>query len=212
MLHKSLFSIFSALIFTITTLAQSGHLLIISIPAEMEVEINGKYRGKTPLEIKGMQPGNFSIKISEATGSFKLEENKTLRLKYENGNIFSLGPNRSGTSESVIDSTKKSSDQNTSYYIFADEMPEPIGGIQAIQKKVVYPLWDQTRNISGKVYVLALIDEMGNVAKTEILAGINESLNRAASDAVKNSKFKPGKIKGKPVKVQVSIPIVFKLH
>jgi periplasmic protein TonB len=31
-------------------------------------------------------------------------------------------------------------------------------------------------------------------------------------NAVRETKFKPGKQRGKPVKVQVSIPIVFKLQ
>ena len=40
------------------------------------------------------------------------------------------------------------------------------------------------------------------------MAGCDEM----AVDAVKQTKFNPGKQKGKPVKVQVTIPIVFKLQ
>ncbi len=46
----------------------------------------------------------------------------------------------------------------------------------------------------------------------KIIKGIGAGCDEAAIDAVKQTKFTPGKQKGKPVKVQVSIPIVFKLQ
>ncbi|KAA0242620.1 MAG: TonB family protein [Chlorobiota bacterium] len=59
---------------------------------------------------------------------------------------------------------------------------------------------------------LAFVNENGDVTKAQILKGIGAGCDEAARDAVLQTKFKPGKQRGVPVKVQVSIPIVFKLQ
>jgi periplasmic protein TonB len=103
-------------------------------------------------------------------------------------------------------------EEEPQYFVAVEEMPEPIGGIQAIQSKIVYPEIAKRAGIEGKVYVLAFVDETGTVTKAEIIKGLGAGLDEAALKAVKETKFKPGKQRGKPVKVQVSIPIVFKLQ
>ncbi len=107
---------------------------------------------------------------------------------------------------------EKKVEEEPQYFVAVEEMPEPIGGIQAIQSKIVYPEIAKRAGIEGKVYVLAFVDETGTVTKAEIIKGLGAGLDDAALNAVKATKFKPGKQRGKPVKVQVSIPIVFKLQ
>jgi len=107
---------------------------------------------------------------------------------------------------------KKIVEEEPTYFVAVEEMPEPIGGIQAIQSKIVYPEIAKRAGVEGKVYVLAFVNEQGIVTKAEILKGLGAGLDEAALGAVKQTKFKPGKQRGKPVKVQVSIPIVFKLQ
>ena len=91
-------------------------------------------------------------------------------------------------------------------------MPEPIGGITEIQKKIIYPEIAKRAGVEGKVYVLAFVDESGTVTDVKLIKGIGAGCDEAAMDAVRKTKFKPGKQRGKPVKVQVSIPVVFKLQ
>jgi protein TonB len=98
------------------------------------------------------------------------------------------------------------------YFVAVEEMPEPIGGIAAIQQKIVYPEIAKRAGFEGKVYLLAFVDETGTVTDAKIIKGIGAGCDEAALDAVKKTKFKPGKQRGKPVKVQVSIPVVFKLQ
>lgn len=105
----------------------------------------------------------------------------------------------------------KAEDDST-YYIAVEEMPEPIGGIKAIMENVHYPKEAMENNIQGKVYVLAYINEEGLVEKTKIIISVDPLLDEAASDAVKKVKFTIAKQDGKPVKVEVAIPIVFKLN
>ena len=101
---------------------------------------------------------------------------------------------------------------NDKYLMEAEVMPEPIGGMSAIQKKVIYPEIAQKAGVEGKVYIKTFIDEKGNVTKTEILKGIGNGCDKAAIKAVKETKFTPAKLRGKLVKVQVVVPIMFKLN
>lgn len=103
-------------------------------------------------------------------------------------------------------------EEEPTYFVAVEEMPEPIGGIKGIQEKIIYPEIAKRAGVEGKVYVLAFVDETGTVTKAQIIKGIGAGCDEAALDAVLKTKFKPGKQRGKPVKVQVSIPIIFKLQ
>ena len=107
---------------------------------------------------------------------------------------------------------KEEVEEEPTYFVAVEEMPEPVGGIRAIQEKIVYPEIAKRAGVEGKVYILAFVDESGNVTKAQVLKGIGAGCDEAALDAVTKTKFKPGKQRGKPVRVQVSIPIVFKLN
>jgi periplasmic protein TonB len=107
---------------------------------------------------------------------------------------------------------EKKVEEEPTYFVAVEEMPEPIGGIKAIQEKIIYPEIAKRAGVEGKVYILAFVDESGAVTKAQVLKGIGAGCDEAALDAVQKTKFKPGKQRGKPVKVQVSIPIIFKLQ
>lgn len=103
-------------------------------------------------------------------------------------------------------------EEEPTYFVAVEEMPEPIGGIAAIQSKIVYPEIAKRAGVEGRVYINAFVDENGNVTKAVVLKGIGAGCDEAALKAVEETKFKPGKQRGKPVKVQVSVPVIFKLN
>jgi TonB family protein len=98
------------------------------------------------------------------------------------------------------------------YYVAVEEMPSPIGGMTAIQKRITYPEQAKREGVQGRVFVKAYINEQGAVDKVELLKGIGAGCDSVAMNAIQETKFTPGKQRGEPVKVQVSIPIVFKLQ
>jgi len=122
--------------------------------------------------------------------------------------------NPEGVDYSLIEVEEKvvEKEEAPTYFVAVEEMPEPIGGIKAIQEKITYPEIAKRAGVEGKVYILAFVDEDGNVTKATVLKGIGAGCDEAARDAVLGTKFKPGKQRGVPVKVQVSIPVVFKLN
>ena len=93
-----------------------------------------------------------------------------------------------------------------------ENMPGPIGGIFAIQEKIQYPETAKRSGIQGKVIIQAFIDENGKVIHAKILNGIGGGCDEVAIDAIKQTRFNPGIQNDKPVKVQVTIPIWFKLQ
>ena len=106
---------------------------------------------------------------------------------------------------------EKALKSDPAYYLTAEVMPEPVGGMKKIMDKLVYPENAQEDGIEGTVKILAFIDESGEVTHAEIVQGIGHGCDQAAKIAVFYTKFKPGLLKGKPVNVQMIIPIEFKL-
>jgi TonB family protein len=97
------------------------------------------------------------------------------------------------------------------YLIVAEIMPEVVGGLNSIQEKISYPELAKRAGIEGKVYVLTFINENGDVAGAVVIKGIGAGCDEEALNAVKSTKFTPAKDKGKNVKVQVTVPISFRL-
>jgi protein TonB len=101
--------------------------------------------------------------------------------------------------------------QNDEYLAFAEQMPEPVGGLEGIYKLIKYPELAVKAGVQGKVYVLAFINEDGKVDDVKVVKGIGAGCDEATVEAVKKSKFTPGKSAGKNVKVKMSLQIQFKL-
>jgi len=57
-----------------------------------------------------------------------------------------------------------------------------------------------------------MIDENGNVVNADVLKGIGAGCDEAALTAVRETKFNPGRQRGKPVKVRISVPIIFNIN
>lgn len=103
------------------------------------------------------------------------------------------------------------SQQPDPYLPFAEVMPQPVGGMGEIYKKIEYPEMAKKAGVEGKVYLLVYINENGGVDDVKVLKGIGAGCDEAAVKGIKSLKFTPGKNKGVPVKVKLSIPVVFKL-
>ena len=97
------------------------------------------------------------------------------------------------------------------FLIAVDMEPEPFGGYEAINKRAVYPETARKNSIQGKVFVQAYINENGEVVFAEVLKGLGYGCDESAMNSVKSTRFKPGKQNGHAVKVQMSIPVSFKM-
>lgn len=103
-------------------------------------------------------------------------------------------------------------EDDPAFYKTVEVMPKPIGGIDAIYKKIGYPEEAKENEIEGTVKILAMIDRDGEVLDAKVIESIGYGCDEAARLAVFYHRFKPGLIRGEKVKVQMEIPIEFKLE
>jgi len=97
-------------------------------------------------------------------------------------------------------------------FIPYDEPPKPIGDFDAILKNLKYPEIARKAGVEGTVIVKITVDIKGNVVKTEIIQSLgNNGCDEAAIAAIKKVKWKPAMQRDRPVKVQIAVPIRFKL-
>ncbi len=107
-------------------------------------------------------------------------------------------------STSTADSIKVFFDDS---YDFSDVDVKPMVLEKAVPK---YPDVAKEKLIEGTVVVSIIIDENGDVIEATIKKSV-PLLDEACLDAAKSLKFKPGKLKGKLVKVKMAIPFKFNL-
>lgn len=113
--------------------------------------------------------------------------------------------------EEVAPPPPPSADEDEQYFVVVEEMPKIIGGVEALARVLEYPELAIRAGVQGRVYVQAYVDENGRVTKAEVIKGIGAGCDEAAVEAVKKVTFIPGRQRGVPVKVKVSVPVVFRL-
>ena len=102
-------------------------------------------------------------------------------------------------------------------FMVVENMPEFPGGdlglMKYIQKNVKYPPIAKEYNITGKVYISVVVDKSGSVTNVKGVRGVDKNLDAEAVRVIKSlPKYKPGKQRGKAVKVMFTVPINFTLN
>jgi len=113
--------------------------------------------------------------------------------------------------EELINKDIKSRTEKDDVIIKVDKMPEPVGGISAIQEKLHYPEEARKNNIEGKVIIQCKITKDGSVTDLKVLKGIGYGCNEEAMKAISDTRFYPGEQNNKKVDVITAIPLLFRL-
>ena len=103
-------------------------------------------------------------------------------------------------------------DAEEDFFVVVETMPQLKGGLADLQRKVKYPEMARRAGIEGRVTVQFIVNEQGRVENPRVIRGIGGGCDEAALEAVKQAKFSPGMQRGRPVRVQYSLPIVFRLQ
>ena len=98
-----------------------------------------------------------------------------------------------------------------------EEMPAYPGGDQKlmefIAKGIKYPQIARETGIQGRVFVGFVVEPDGSVSNVKVLRGIGGGCDEEAMRVVKSMpKWKPGKQRGKAVRVSYMLPVNFKLQ
>ena len=102
-------------------------------------------------------------------------------------------------------------------FTIVEEMPGYPGGdakmYEYLGKNIKYPQIARESSIQGRVFVNFVVEPDGSVTNVKVLRGIGGGCDEEAMRVVKSMpKWKPGKQRGKAVRVSYTLPVVFKLQ
>lgn len=107
-------------------------------------------------------------------------------------------------------------EDSDSVYLKVDQPPSFPGGesqlIKYLSDNIVYPPIERDYGIQGLVVVSYVVEKDGSITNIKILKGVTPNINNEAMRVVKGMPaWIPGYIKGKPVRVNINLPIRFAL-
>ena len=103
-------------------------------------------------------------------------------------------------------------------FVVVESMPEFPGGQQALFKflgeNVKYPVIAQENGIQGRVICQFVVNKDGSIVDAVVVRSSGEpSLDKEALRVINSMpKWKPGKQRGKPVRVKYTVPVNFRLQ
>lgn len=106
------------------------------------------------------------------------------------------------------------SQSNQNVYDQVEEMPEFPGGMPAmiefLQTNIKYPKDAIKQDVGGRVMVMFVVETDGSISNVRVARKVFPSLDKEAVRVVKAMpKWKPGKEKGRAVRVNFTLPVVF---
>jgi len=182
---------------------------------------NGKREGPTSLfDNEGKYISDIYFEngkqVVEEKNPYIIEEHKSEIASGEKNNTAPTGKIKKKENVDYEmpppENNEENPEDDAAVFSIVEVMPEPFGGPEVIKKKLIYPPKAKEYGIQGVVEVEVFIDELGEVTKATVKKGIGHGCDESARIAVYYTKFKPGLQKGKPVKVQMVIPVEFKLQ
>ncbi len=103
-------------------------------------------------------------------------------------------------------------DDEEDFFVVVEDMPELIGGLGELQRQIRYPEMARRAGIEGRVFIQFIVNERGEVEDPQVIRGIGGGADEEALRVVSQAKFTPGMQRGRPVRVQYSLPIFFRLQ
>ena len=103
-------------------------------------------------------------------------------------------------------------EEEAEIFIVVEEMPEIIGGIERLYALLEYPELARKAGLEGLVVLQFVVEPDGRVSNIEVVRSAGRLLDEAAIKAVQQLQFKPGRQRGRPVRVRFALPIRFRLQ
>lgn len=113
--------------------------------------------------------------------------------------------------EFVLPPPPPKEEEEESFFIVVEQMPQLIGGLGKLQSQVKYPEMARRAGIEGRVTIQFIVNEQGRVENPRVIRGIGGGCDEVALEAVSKARFTPGLQRGRPVRVQYSLPVIFRL-
>ncbi len=116
-----------------------------------------------------------------------------------------------------VEEHKDEEQEEAQIFTVVESMPSFPGGEEArikyLNDNIKYPQMARESGIQGRVFVTFVVERDGSVTDVKVLRGIGGGCDEEAVRVIQNMpKWIPGKQRGKPVRVQFNMPILFKLN
>ena len=107
--------------------------------------------------------------------------------------------------------------EETQIFQVVEEMPEFPGGMAEcmkwLGKNMKYPTISQENGVQGRVIVQFVVNRDGSIVDATVARGVDPYLDKEALRVVgQMPKWKPGKQRGKAVRVKYTLPVMFRLQ
>lgn len=102
-------------------------------------------------------------------------------------------------------------------FMVVEDAPEFPGGTQALldylRKNIKYPPLCRENGIQGRVLVSFVVNKDGAIVEPQVVKSVNKQLDQEALRVISTMpNWKPGKQRGKPVRVKYTVPVNFRLN
>ncbi|MCK5857405.1 MAG: energy transducer TonB [Bacteroidales bacterium] len=118
--------------------------------------------------------------------------------------------------EQVLEEEEAEDDKEDEIFVFVEDQPGYPGGdkarIKYLQENIKFPVMAIESGIQGTVYVTFVVEKDGRITSVKVLRGIGGGCDEEAVRVIKRMpKWKPGKQRGRSVRVQFNMPVRFVL-
>lgn len=98
---------------------------------------------------------------------------------------------------------------NRQVFMAVEEMPKLHGDLDSLQSEMKYPreAWDA--GIEGRVIIQFVVTKEGKAENLNVIRGQGNGIDEEAKRLIREAQFTPGKQRGEPVNVRMSMPITF---
>jgi periplasmic protein TonB len=97
-------------------------------------------------------------------------------------------------------------------FVIVEQQAEPIGGIEGIQQRARYPEMARRAGIEGTAFVQFVVNEDGSVQDLVCVRDPGGGTCESAIEAIRQTRFNPGRQRGRAVRVRMSLPVRFRLR
>lgn len=137
--------------------------------------------------------------VQETTIQSSEENNQAVEIKY------------------VAPVVEEEEPEEAEIFMVVEEMPEFPGGmaecLKFLGKNIKYPTIAQENGVQGRVIVQFVVNQDGSIVDPVVVRSVDPYLDKEALRVIKTMpKWKPGKQRGKPVRVKYTVPVTFKLQ
>ena len=171
----------------------------------------------TPPVISGKTPEDMQAACIKVAKTLLGESLSTNAYSNRTANNTSISPQHTINHSVIEDKPTIDKDEEEEVFVVVESMPEfPCGQdslFRYLSANVKYPVIAQENSIQGKVICQFVVNKDGSITDVEIIRSAGDpSLDEEAVRVVRSMpKWKPGKQRGKPVRVKYTIPIKFSL-